>query len=336
MATNPVQSENKDADSWLAQATAEYQKLSASLSALGSQLAALGVTIQGQESAQMSLPPGPPLPLALPPPASESVSNAIKVNLLGSFRMSIGGHDLGPHVPGQVQTVLKFMMSQGGHPTSKDALLDLLWPESNPTITSSRLRVLMHTLRRSVACKHLGFGDLLVTSGNNFLVNPKASVWVDVDEFERRWHKGWRLARSGNKAEAMYEYEQAEMLYVGDYLEDDPYADWTLLKREALRDAYSTMLTMLSSMSIETGDYTGAIIWAQKLLAQDNCREDAYRLLMTSHHLLGQHSRSAYWYGLCVRALERELGLEPSQQTQELYKEIIGAGIKPSPFWRAI
>jgi DNA-binding SARP family transcriptional activator len=229
-------------------------------------------------------------------------------------------------VPGQVQTVLKFMLSQGGHPTSKDALLDLLWPESNPTVTSSRLRVLMHTLRRSVPCKHLGFGDLLVISGNNFLVNPKATVWVDVDEFERCWHKGWRLARAGNKMEAMHEYEQAATLYVGDYLEDDPYSDWTLLRREALRDAYSTMLTMLSSISIEAGDYTGAIIWAQKLLAQDNCREDAYRLLMTSHHRLGQHNRSAYWYGLCVRSLERELGMEPSQETQELYRNIVEVG----------
>ena len=330
MATNPVQSENKDADSWLAQATAEYQKLSASLSALGSQLAALGVTIQGQEgplglngAGQGSAPL-----LALPPakPVQEDPS-AVKVSLLGPFRMNIGGQELRPNVPGQVQTVLKFMMSQGGHPASKDALLDLLWPESNPTVTSSRLRVLMHTLRRSVSCKHLGFGDLLVMSGNNFVLNPKARVWVDVDEFEQKWHRGWRLARAGNKVEAMHEYEQAAALYAGDYLEDDPYADWTLLRREALRDAYSTMLTMLSSMSIEAGDYTGAIIWAQKLLSQDNCREDAYRLLMTSHHRLGQQSRSSYWYGMCVRALERELGLEPTQETQELYRSLVGAGV---------
>ncbi len=325
MATNPVQSENKDADSWLAQATAEYEKLSASLSALGSQLAALGVTIQGQ-AGPVSLRREPPPRPAPPPDRAEEDSSHIRVNLLGSFRMNIGGQQLRPNVPGQVQTVLKFMLSQGGHPTSKDALLDLLWPESNPTVTSSRLRVLMHTLRRSVPCKHLGFGDLLVMSGNNFLVNPKASVWVDVDEFERCWYKGWRLARAGNKMEAMHEYEQAATLYVGDYLEDDPYSDWTLLRREALRDAYSTMLTMLSSISIEAGDYTGAIIWAQKLLAQDNCREDAYRLLMTSHHRLGQHNRSAYWYGLCVRSLERELGLEPSQETQELYRNIVEAG----------
>ena len=264
--------------------------------------------------------------LALPPPSREAEveeeQRVIRVNLLGPFRMQLGTEQLGTQVPGQVQTVLKYMLSQGGHPTSKDALLDLLWPDANPTVTSSRLRVLMHTLRRNVSCKHLGFGDLLVMSGNNFVLNPQAKMWVDVDEFETRWHKGWRLARSGYKVEAVHEYEQAEVLYVGDFLEDDPYADWTLLRREALRDAYSTMLTMLSSMSIENGDYTGAIIWAQKLLSQDNCREDAYRLLMSSHYKLGQPNRSSYWYSLCVKTLDRELGLGPSEETQDLYKQI--------------
>ena len=54
----------------------------------------------------------------------------------------------------------------------------------------------------------------------------------------------------------------------------------------------------------------------------DNCREDAYRLLMTSHTRLGQLNRALYWYELCVRTLQRELGLEPSAETQAIYQEM--------------
>jgi DNA-binding SARP family transcriptional activator len=78
---------------------------------------------------------------------------------------------------------------------------------------------------------------------------------------------------------------------------------------------------MLSSMSLEAGDYTGCIIWAQKLLAQDNCREDAYRLLITSHKRLGQSNRAAYWYNLCTMTLRRELGMEPSTETQSVFNQ---------------
>jgi DNA-binding SARP family transcriptional activator len=75
---------------------------------------------------------------------------------------------------------------------------------------------------------------------------------------------------------------------------------------------------MLVSTSFDLGDYMGSIIWSQKLLAQDDCREDAYRYLMLSHARLGQPARALHWYNLCVRTLRRELGIEPSVETQAL------------------
>jgi DNA-binding SARP family transcriptional activator len=164
-----------------------------------------------------------------------------------------------------------------------------------------------------------------VSSGNNLLVNPDARLWVDAEAFERHWHGGWRLAQAGYKAEAIREYEQAETLYTGDYLEDDLYSDWTLLRREALRDAYAGILTMLATMSLEARDYTGTIIWAQKLLAQDSCHEDAYYLLMSSHMALGQAARAAFWYSLCALTLKRELGVEPSERLRSLQDNLASA-----------
>ena len=323
--TNRTQPEG-DATSRLAQASAEYEKLSASLSELGSQLAALGVAIQGQATDDARLAHSAPTTIVGATRQASSYEevdpNLIRIHLLGPFGLIIGGRNIAAGMPGQVQTVLKYVLSQGGHPVSKDSLLDLLWPETDPAVTGSRLRVLMHTLRRGVACDPLGFHDFLVLSGSNFSVNPQAKLWIDVDDFEQSWHTGWRLQRAGDITAALKEYERAESLYKGDYLEDDPYSDWTLLRREALRDAYSTILTMLASMSLESRDYTGAIIWAQKLLTQDNCREDAYRFLMNSHSRLGQTSRAVHWYNLCVRTLARELGMEPSLETQALHRAV--------------
>ena len=321
-----VQSDD-DASTRLAHASSEYEKLSASLTELGSQLAALGVAIQGHapQSGSLAILSGRSNRDRFVANHEAQDPTIIRVNLLGPFALFMNNDNITAGAPGQVQTVLKFILSQGGRPTPKDALLDLLWPETDPSVTGSRLRVLMHTLRRSIPCEKLGFHDFLILNGNNFMVNPQARLWIDVDEFERGWHAGWRLSRAGHTAEALAEYERTESLYHGDYLEDDLYADWTLLRREALRDAYSTILTMLAQMSLQAGDHTGAIIWSQKLLAQDNCREDAYRLLMTSHRSLGQSGRALHWYDLCARTLQRELGMEPSHETQALRHAISGA-----------
>lgn len=306
----------------LAQATAEYQRLAASMAALRSQLNTLGVTFDssaetGHETARVG-------GITSLSPQSAGVGEAsIRVNMLGPFRIEVGNRKLGPGVPGQVRTVLEYLVSQGRRPTPKDAILDLLWPDSNPNVANGRLRVVMHALRKSIPCKDHGIQELIVTSGNNFMLNPQVELWVDVTQFERHWQNGWRLHRAGRDGDALSEYEQAEALYVGDFLEDEPYADWTLLRREALRDAYASILTALANMSLQARDYTGCIIWAQKLLAQDDCREDAYRLLITSHRELGQLSRATYWYGHCARTLQRELGVEPSQETVALFTSAV-------------
>jgi DNA-binding SARP family transcriptional activator len=306
---------------WIAQATADYYRLASSLTALGSELAALSKVINVPAATDS---PDPHVvvdrltdslswPVITPPRES-----LLRANLLGRFQLSFAGRKLESELPGQVQTILKYLVSQRKRPVSKDALLDLLWPDTDPSLASGRLRVVMHTLRKHLLEGPLGIREVVGVSGNTYSLNPDINLWVDVEEFEVHWHLGWRLARSGRTEEAIQEYEQAESLYMGDYLEDEPYADWTLLRREALRDAYCTILTMLAQMSLQMADYTGSIIWAQKLLAQDDCREDAYRQLILGHKHLGQPARAAYWYSLCVRTLKRELGLDPSPETQAL------------------
>jgi DNA-binding SARP family transcriptional activator len=311
----------------LAEMSAEYRKLVAAMSALGSQLAALHAMIDkvpGASTRGIERPKGAAIgsqqgDLAVP----AEYASPVRVNLLGPFQLWIGKRDYCAMVPGQVQTILKYLISHRRSPVPRDALLELLWAGDDPGVAAGRLRVLMHTLRRNVPCGELGFKDLVVMSGNNYHMNPRAELWVDVEEFERHWHTGWRMVQMGRKEEALSEYEQAEALYIGDYLEDDPYSDWTLLRREALRDAYAGILTMLATMSLESRDYTGTIIWAQKLLAQDDCREDAYYLLMTSHKELGQVSRAAFWYNMCAITLRRELGIEPSEQLRSLQHKIL-------------
>ena len=40
---------------------------------------------------------------------------------------------------------------------------------------------------------------------------------------------------------------------------------------------------------------------ADKIVLADPCREDAYRMLMSSHAALNQYARAGAWYAVCVR-----------------------------------
>jgi DNA-binding SARP family transcriptional activator len=242
----------------------------------------------------------------------------IQVRMLGTFRMTINGREVPADIPGQAATVLKYVVSQGRRHSPRDAVMELLWPETEPELSARRLRVVVHTLRKHLSQVDAAGDGLIATVGTAYLLNPAVTIWTDVDEFEKRRNNGWRLHRSGYVQQAFQEYEQAEALYRGDYMEDEPYADWPILRREALRDAYVGVLSMLATISLDWRDYRGCIIWAQKLLAQDSCHEEAYRLLIESHLRLGQRARAARWYEMCARTLSTELGLEPSPETRTL------------------
>jgi DNA-binding SARP family transcriptional activator len=291
-------------------AAEEYERMSASLSALIAELAGGGSGTHLVRDLDRSTS------------ARDPEEQGVTARLFGSFGLSYCGVDLESTLPGQAATVLKYVLSQGKRHIPKDALLELLWPGAEPEIASRRLRVVIHTLRRHLAALGPGGEDVLLTLDNGYLLNPRMRVRTDVDEFERRRASGWRMHRAGLLEGAYQEFEEAEALYRGDYVEDEPYAEWTFLRRETLRDAYISVLSMLSQISLEWEDYTGAIIWAQKLLAQDSCNEGAYRLLIASHIGLGQHNRAAHWYGLCARALGSELGIQPSTRTRALLEKI--------------
>jgi DNA-binding SARP family transcriptional activator len=296
--------------STMQEAAEEYERMSASLNALLAELTGGGSGTNLVR--QLDYAPG----------ASTSADDRVRARLFGSFGLTYGGVELESVLPGQAATILKYVLSQGRRHIPKDTLLELLWPEAEPDIASRRLRVVIHTLRRYLAVLGPGGENLLLTLDNGYLLNPRLEVWTDVDEFERRRASGWRMHRTGLLEDAYQEFEQAEALYRGDFAEDEPYAEWTFLRRESLRDAYMSVLSMLAQISLEWEDYTGAIIWAQKLLAQDNCNEDAYRLLIASHVGLGQHNRAAHWYGQCVRTLGGELGIQPSTRTRALLEKI--------------
>jgi len=147
-------------------------------------------------------------------------------------------------------------------------------------------------------------------------------VWVDVEEFEQRYGAGQSLERRGRLAEAMGEYEVAEGLYQGDFLEADLYVDWLIPRREGLKDSYLVILDRLSRYYLEEKRYAACIHLCQKILAKDDCREDAHRCLMRCYSRQGQRHLALRQYHLCAEALARVLDVPPMQQTMALYQQI--------------
>lgn len=252
----------------------------------------------------------------------------LRAYCFGNFEVYLNEKRLDKWSSLKAKSLLKFLISRRGKPVAKDVLVETLWPNCSPEVGSNNLKSAIYALRQ--ALRQGGLNDdnktnypFVQFSEARYMLSPKLGLWVDVDDFENVWTTGQRLEKQGDIEGAAKQYQLAEELYRGDYLEDEPYTEWTLLRREALKDVYLAVLGKLASISFRANDYEKCIMYSQKILSKDSCHEEAYRGLIRCYVRLGQRHRAQQWYNLCAATLKRELDSMPDRETKSLYHQLL-------------
>jgi DNA-binding SARP family transcriptional activator len=220
------------------------------------------------------------------------------------------------------ERMLKFLLVNGrrGH---RDVLLEVLWPDVPASSSIRGLRVTLLALRRALAAAAPDRApmELIRAEGDTYVLNMRG-VWIDADEFSEHYAAGVRFEREKNIEAASREYAAAEALYRDDFLVEDLYEDWTVLRREELKDQYLQILSKLSQFCLAASDLDGCIRRSHALVAKEPCSEDAYQRLMRCYVRLGQRGSALRWYQICERTLRQELDVAPSENIRRLYLEI--------------
>jgi len=246
---------------------------------------------------------------------------SLAVYCLGPFRVYQDDKLITDWPSGKGKAILKYMVANRGRPIPKDILMDLFWRDADPEAARNNLNVALYGLRQAFRAVRPDFSHILFQD-DCYLLNPAMAVWADVEEFIQRCEAGQSLERKEKLAEAMREYEVAEGLYQGDFLEEDLYEDWPMLRREGLKDSYLVILDRLSRYYLEKKRYATCIHLCQKILAKDDCREDAHRRLMRCYSRQGQRNLALRQYHLCVETLAQVLDVSPMQETTVLHNRI--------------
>ena len=79
-------------------------------------------------------------------------------------------------------------------------------------------------------------------------------VAIDADDFEARARAGLEALRRGETARAETELTAAARAYGGDFLADEPYAEWALAERDRLRELAAQVLRGLAGLQRAGGD----------------------------------------------------------------------------------
>jgi len=145
----------------------------------------------------------------------------------------------------------------------------------------------------------------------NVQFDPDCHLWLDVEEFEAL------AARS--EAASLH---PATALYRGDFL-DGFYDDWIISERYRLESLYLETLARLIAVYEAGKDDQAALAMALRLLDRDPLREEAHQAAMRAYCGLGQRKAALLQYRRCLEILRKELDVEPTVETQNLYQAIL-------------
>jgi LuxR family maltose regulon positive regulatory protein len=252
----------------------------------------------------------------------------LEIQCLGGFSVSLDGEPILDRTSGKSVGVLKYLATRPTLAATREQLMEALWGDSDIEAASNRLRVAVHGLRRLLP-PHLS-PNLMLYQDGLYRIDPSYEVVVDVRRFTELWERADRLEQAGFTEQAASLYREAELLYHGDFLEEDLYEDWANIPRESLRDAYLTLEFRLAWFALERADYAACIDRAAKIIERDSCNEEAYALLMRSHAARGNLARAVRWYEICEHALVAELDARPSPELRQLLETITTRG---TPDW---
>lgn len=219
------------------------------------------------------------------------------------------------------KTIFKYILTQRDHQVAKDILMDVFWPDATPEAARNDLNVAIYGLRGTFKSIRPNYAFILYED-EHYVINPEIELWVDFEQFSKHCEAAQGLERNEKLVEALTEYERAESLYQGDFLEEDRYEDWPVRNREYMKDNYLLLLDSLSRHYLSERMYTVSIQFCHKILRKDDCREDAHRRLMLCYCLQGERNLALHQYDVCVENLARALDMPPMEETTALYRKI--------------
>lgn len=243
------------------------------------------------------------------------------VHLLGSFAVVDGNGHVCSDVPaGRASLALQRIAASGGGVVDVDTIVDALWPTGRPPTAERTVASLVSRLRSALDADVI-LGN--VTLGYRF---GATSGWsTDIMQIERLVREANTRTRTAPALGASASRRGLEMLGRG-----RPLAGLSLGEGEWVDDLVRhvdglgrRLRRSLWASDIELGRWLELIDQAERALELEPHDEEASRALMTAHWNNGDRGSALRAHDALRASLLDELGVEPSDETEELYSAIL-------------
>ena len=259
------------------------------------------------------------------PALLESEPPALEFRLLGGCDIRVHGRPLPPPRYRKEWWLLALLVLRHDRESSRDALAEAFWPDSDGDRALLYLRRSLTNLRHALGPE----AARLLSPSPRTLRFDLSGAFADAAAFDRA------VRKTPSHSPSEEELAQAVELYQGPLLPDCT-EEWVLPEREERAQAYLAALEDLAQKATDRSDPAAAVHWLRRLVFAAPRRESASGALMIALAEGGDRVAATQVYQDLRRLLRQELNTEPAPETRALHRrlteqEALPPAAAPSP-----
>lgn len=245
----------------------------------------------------------------------EMPSAGLKIRAFGRAEVVVNGRALNVS-DWRTQSVrdLFFYFLHVQEPLTKEQIANVLWLDiEDPQAIKKRFKHEIYWLRRAAG------RNVITLDGEHYRFNRDLDYEYDVEAFESYLK---HAQQTQDVIERIGFYRKATELVEGSYLVELD-ADWMLLERERLGRIYRSALDELAHLYLDTNQIEDCLAICKIALEQDRFNELIYQVELRAFAAKGDRASAIRRFQEFRALLADELDLEPSEELQLTYRELI-------------
>jgi len=252
-----------------------------------------------------------------------AVKESIKVNMLGSFSLYDGEgillEDEGKSR--KLWNLLAYIIVNRGRKLSPTELPEILCSDDRIEDPVKAVKNLVYRLRLLLFNSPMPKFEYIKQNGGIYRWNTEIPVVTDIDQIIEMYKMAQREEITHD--EAIKKYMEAVDLYKGDFLPRLSYEEWTITLRVYYHRMYTYCLLELFDLLSKEKNYEPMIGICEKAISLDPYDEGIYIIYLKSLIGLNMEKQALKAYEEITERLYNELGINPSEEIKQIYREIL-------------
>jgi SARP family transcriptional regulator, regulator of embCAB operon len=228
------------------------------------------------------------------------------VQLCGRLAVSVNGRRVETELPGrQGRLLFAFLTLHRLRPLTRSEVVEALWEDGH----DGGLAPLLSKLRRTVELDGLRV----------------VAEWVDVEAARDALHRAESALVQGDP-HAAWAPSQVSMFVTARTFLADEHCHWVEEERRTLARMHLRALETYAEAALGIGgtELAAAVRVGRELVRLEPYRESGYRILIDALDREGNGAEAILVYESLRTKLREELGITPSDRTQEVYRRLLG------------